>query len=114
VNPEQLARATEVGRSPDCVSADEDGFLRPPESRLPPAEAVDHTKHLEWRPGNALEGHAEDRHAEALGQRFAIPVVAVEELNDASRFAQRAHALLHPLCIHRIDKPDAVTRDQRV
>jgi hypothetical protein len=114
VNPEQLARATEVGRSPDCVSADEDGFLRAPEGRLPPAEAVDHTKHLERRPGNALKGHPEERHLEALGQRCAIPLVPVEELNDTGRLAERAHALLHPLCIHRIDEPDAFTREQRM
>jgi hypothetical protein len=78
VNPEQLARATEVGRSSDCVSADENGLLRPPEARLPPAEAVDHTKHLERRLGNALERHPEERHPEALCQGFAIPVVPVE------------------------------------
>jgi hypothetical protein len=114
VDPEQLVTGAEVTRSSEGIGADEDSFFGPPESRLPPAEAVDQAKRVEWRYGNPLERHAEERHAEARGQRRAITVMPVEELNDTGRLAERQHTLLHAVCIQRIDEPDAVTREQRV
>jgi hypothetical protein len=114
VKSEHLARGAEVTRGSEGISADEDAFFGPPEGRLVPAKAVDHTKYFEWRPGNAFEGHAKKRHAEVRGQRCAIAVVSVEELNDTDRLAERQHTLLHAICIHRIDEPDAVIQAQRV
>jgi hypothetical protein len=114
VEPEHLTRGAEVTRGSEDISADENALFGPPEGRLLPAEAIDHTKYFEWSPRNAFEGHAEERHAEARGQRCAIPVVSVEELSDTDRPAERQHTLLHPICIHRIDEPDAATQEQRV
>jgi hypothetical protein len=114
MDTERLSAGAEVRRGPEGVRADEHGFLRPPEGYFAPAEPVDGPKHLEWRPGHALEGHAEERHAETRGQKGAVPIVPVEQLDDTCGLAERVHPLLHALRVHGINKPDARARKQRV
>lgn len=114
MDAKRFPRRAEVTRSPERVGADEHGFFRPPKGCLAPAEPVDDAKHFEWRPGHTLEGHAEERHAEARGQRGAVPLVPVEELDDADRLAEREHPSVHALSLHGIDEPDAYVGKQRV
>ena len=54
------------------------------------------------------------RHAEPRGDRCAVAVVAVEQLQHAARLPERASPLLRLGPRHRVDHPDAAGGDERV
>ena len=54
------------------------------------------------------------RHAEPHRQHRRIAVVPVEKLDDAGRFARRAHTFLDAIGVNRVDQPDAALVDEGV
>ena len=50
----------------------------------------------------------------ARGERRAVALVAVEQLDDAARLAGGAHPLVQAGDVERIDQPDAAVDDERV
>jgi hypothetical protein len=53
-------------------------------------------------------------HAKPVGEAGAVALVAVEQLDDAGRPAERPHPLLDALPVDRVDEPHAPVRAQGV
>ena len=92
VHGDRVARRQEVRHRPECIAADEDTALGPPQRHLAPARG---TRAIviasNTRP---VERHLVVRDAEALGERRAVPGVAIDQLDHSGRLAQRTHALV--------------------
>ena len=54
------------------------------------------------------------RDAEARGERGAVAVVPVDELDDAGGLAEGTDALLQAGAVHGVDEPDTAVRAERV
>jgi hypothetical protein len=112
MNPKPLVAGEEVVHGPERIAADEDTSLGPPESDfLPPAPQPDRN---ELKRRHACGGHDVMRHAETLRQLGAVPIMAVEQLQDASRLARRPDPVLYPVAEKWIDRPDAAGGDEHV
>ena len=112
MNPEPLVTGEEVVHCPERIAAQEDTSLGPPEGDLlPPAPHPDRNE-LERR--HARGRYDVMRHAETLRQLGAVPVVAVEQLQDPGRLAGAPDPILHAVAEERIDHPDAAGDDESV
>ena len=98
---------------PSDVGADERPARRLPERDLAPEAVVPHRQRLERRAGDALQ-RPHERHAEPRRPGRAVARVAVEQLQDACRLAERADALLELRRVDGVDQPDAAVHAERV
>src|SRR6266571_717090 len=103
---------TEVADRSQRVRADEHALRWPPESDLAPAAPFANGDELE-RP-ERFSWDDVMRNAEPGGERRAVAIVPVEELDHADRRADRADAFLDAVSVHRIDEPNITVRDKRV
>ena len=111
--PASSSPARKNGMRAERVGADEDPALRPPERDLLPPAAAEHRQEPERRLRQRQRDDVE-RHAEPRGQRGAVAVVPVDQLDHAGRLAERADALLDAVAVDRIGQPDAAVDGERV
>jgi len=114
VDGETFARRSVVACRSERVRADERTLPGPPESGLPPAPPVADGHDLEGRAGDAGEGDAVKPRAQPLREGGTVALVAVEELDDPGRLAERAHPILDAVSVHRVDEPHASLEAERV
>jgi hypothetical protein len=108
----ELLAGSVVPRRSERVAAHEKSLLRPPKrDLLPTTVCADLT---EDERSERLARHHMVRHAEPLGERSAVAVVAVEQLDDAGRLTRGADPIHHSLPVDRIDEPDLVVHYQRM
>ena len=113
VDAEPASRRAVVARGPDRVGDDERAPFGPPERRLLPAREGRDPEGRERRAGH-LRGRHVQRHAQPRGDRRAVAVVAVEELEHAARLAERRDARVETGEVGRVDEPDAAVGGERV
>ena len=90
----------------DRLCNDERAGRSPPERRFPPPLGTDERDRLE-RAGHDRVGCDEVGNVELCGDRRAVAVVSVEQLQDAGRDAELASTRERRLEAHRVDEPDA-------
>jgi hypothetical protein len=113
MEPDALARSTEVADGPERVGADERACRRLPECDLAPPPSSAYRQSFEWRCCERLP-RAEMRHAEARSPHCTTALMTVEQLQHARRLAERTHALLELRCVDRVDQPDAALDEKGV
>ena len=117
--PEQKVHARVVPRrSVEAVRADRLGdderpLRLPPEGHLAPALRPPHRDHGERAVGERIRDD-EVRHAERRGDRRAVAVVAVEELEHGDRLAEGPGPLERRLVSDGVDEPDPAVARQDV
>lgn len=107
VNAERLAARAEVAEAAERVAAREDPLPRKPEGDLPPEHAPRDRQHDERRARHVGERRHVEGDTEALGDRRAVTLVAVEELDDPGRLAQRSDPLVDPRAVDDVCQPHA-------
>jgi hypothetical protein len=108
VHAEALSRRAEVGDRPERVGADEDAPLGPPEGNLPPEGVARDREELVRRAGDPPGRDDVVRYTEPRGDRRAVTVVAIEQLEHPARLPKRERPLLCFRPRDRVDEPDAV------
>ena len=88
VDADRLVGRAEVADGAERVADDEDPLRGEPKRHLLPEPAADDRDHLERRVGHSVEGRHVERDAEAARDGRTVALVAVEELDDASRLAE--------------------------
>lgn len=106
-----VARAV-IPRRAECVAAHENAQLGPPERNLLPAPA--HPNHAKLKRSKRLLRNGVVLHTELAGERSAVTVVTIEELNHTGRLTRGADALLDSITVECVDQPDASAFDQRM
>jgi hypothetical protein len=109
---EPFRAGAEVLRGSERIGQDEHAPLRPPQRYLLPGAPCPDRNELER--ADAGPRHDVMRNAEALGERRAVAIVPIEQLQDARRSAGCANTLVQPVPVERVDQPDAAVRDERV
>ena len=100
---------------PDCLGDEERAFCRPPKGRSRCQRLVRFTGTASnglSATASGMNGRAEP--GELVRDRRAVPVVAVEELDDGRRLSQRAYARESRLEPVRIDEPGTAVARERV
>jgi hypothetical protein len=109
-----LAGDAQLGNRAERVSANEDPRLLPPERDLLPEPALADEQELEGRALDPFPRHDVMRHAEPSGERRAVAVVPIEELDHPGRLARGTHSLLDSLPVDRIQEPEAAVHDENM
>src|SRR5437762_11928930 len=99
MDAEALASCRERPGS-DSFGNDENTPFGPPECDLFPLPRIDDAMELK-RAGRLVRQNVQ-RDAQAIRQGAAVPVVPVDQLQDAGRLTGRADPLLDPVTVHRI------------
>jgi hypothetical protein len=114
MNAEPFASGPEVRSRADRLRADEDALARKPEGDLVPARDVQNARDLEGRARDPGEGRDVERDTEPRCDSRAVPVVAIEQLDDAGRLAEASDALVDAGPVDRIENPDLPARRDRM
>jgi hypothetical protein len=109
---ETFAVGEEVVRRSECVAAEKDCRLRPPERDLVPEASVLDRHELER--ADSVAWHTMMRYAQSGGERGAVALMAIEQLEDAGRSAGGMNSLVEALPVERVDQPDTTVLDERV
>lgn len=112
VHGEPLVWRVEVARRPERVCGHQHTGLRPPERDFFPEPAVADGDEVERR--DRLTRYDVERYTKTRGQRRAVTVVPVEQLDHSGGRAGRAHTILHTVAVDGVDQPDVVADDERV
>ena len=113
VNREALAGRAKVRGGSERVRTDQHALGRPPERDLAPAGEANDADDVE-RGGGEVRRDAVERHAEPRRESGTVPVMPVEELDDARRLAEIANSGIDAAGIERIDDPNPPVRPQGV
>jgi hypothetical protein len=89
---------------PTSLGDDERALLLPPQRDLLPTQAVNDRNDFERRVGNPRR-QARERHAETSGDRLAVAVVTVEQLQHAGGPAKRGGRVQRLRIVKRVDQP---------
>ena len=111
MDAEALASSRERPGS-DSFGNDENTPFGPPECDLFPLPRIDDAMELK-RAGRLVRQNVQ-RDAQAIRQGAAVPVVPVEQLEDARGCPGRADPLLDTVSVDGIDHPDAAVLDEGV
>ena len=114
MDAERLAGRAEVVEAAECVRANEDPLLGEPERDFAPEALPDDREGDERRAFDVRERRHVERDAEAVGDGCTVPLVAVEELDDACGLAERGDPLVQALAVDDVREPDAVLGANRV
>jgi hypothetical protein len=109
---ETFAAGEEVVRRPECVAAEKDSPLRPPERDLVPEESFPDRRELER--ADRVARHAMMRYAKPGGERWTVALMAIEQLEDAGRRPGGTNSLVEAVPVERVDQPDTAVLDERV
>jgi hypothetical protein len=109
---ETVPPGEEVVRRPECVAAEEDTPLRPPECDLVPETSALDRHELER--ADRVARHTMMRYAKPGGECGAVALMAIEQLEDAGRNAGGANSRVEAGPVERIDQPDTVVLDESV
>jgi hypothetical protein len=109
---ETFAVGEEVVRRPECVAAEQDSPVRPPERDLvPEASTLDGS---EFERADGVARHDVMRNAKPGGERRTVTLMAIEQLEDAGRSPGGTNSLVETVPVERIDQPDTAAVDERV
>jgi DNA polymerase (family X) len=114
VDAEWLVSRAEVAEAPERVAADEDLLLRKPERDLAPEPASHDRQHDERRPRHVGERRDVEGDSEPVGDLSAVTLVAVDELDDSGRLAERADPLVEAGAVDDVGQPHASSGPERV
>ncbi len=114
VNAERLTARAEVAEAPERVAADEDSLCRKPERDLPPEPSAHDRQHDERRTRNVRERRHVEGNAETLGDRSAVALVTVDELDDSGRLTEGADPLVEARAVDDVRQPDASADPERM
>jgi DNA polymerase (family X) len=106
VDADRLVGGAEVADGPERVADDENSLRGEPKRHLLPEPAPDDRDHLERRVGHSVEGRHVERDAEAARDVRTVAVVAVKELDDATRLAELPDPLVDPGAVEDVREPD--------
>ena len=107
MDAERLSSGAEVGEAPERITAHEDPLLGKPERDLLPEPASDDGQHHERCTRHVGERRDVERDAEPVGDRCVVALVAVDELDDSGRLAERANPLVEAGAVDHVRQPDA-------
>ena len=105
---------SEVADGAERIADDQDPLLGEPKRDLAPEPAPDDRDHLERRLGHSVEGRLVERNAEAACDGRAVALVAVDELDHASRLAELPDPLVDPRPVEDVRQPDGASDSDRV
>ena len=114
VDADRLVGGAEVADRAERVADDQDPLPGEPKCHLLPESAADDRDHLERRVGHSVEGRHVQRDAEAARDDRTVPLVAVEELDDAFRLAELRDPLVDPGPVEDVRQPHGVLDSDRV
>ena len=113
VDTQRLSTCSKVGEAAERVGAHEDPLRRKPEGDLPPEPAPDEGQHDKRRARDLRERCHVERDAKPLGDRGAVPLVPVDELDHACRVTERAYSLVDAPAVDHVGQPDAAPDFER-
>ena len=114
VDADRLVGGAEVADRAERVADDQDPLLGEPKRHLLPEPAPDDRDHLERRLGHSVEGRHVQRDAEAARDGRTVALVAVEQLDHASRLAELPDPLVDPGPVEDVRQPHGVPDSDRV
>ena len=109
MDADRLVGGAEVAGRAERVADDQDPLCGEPKRHLLPEPAPDDRDHLERRVGHSVEGRHVERNAEAARDRRTVALVAVEQLDDASRLAELPDPLVDPGAVEDVREPDGAS-----
>jgi DNA polymerase (family X) len=114
VDADRLVGGAEVAGRAKRVAGDEDSLRREPKRHLLPEPASDDRDHLERRVGHSVEGRHVERDAEASCDGRAVALVAVEQLDRASRLTELSDPPVDPGAVEDVRQPHGIPDSDRV
>ena len=87
---------------------------RKPERDLAPEPSAHDRQHDERRTRNVRERRHVEGNAETLGDRSAVALVTVDELDDSGRFTEGADPLVEARAVDDVRQPDASADPERM
>ena len=114
VDADRLVGRAEVADRAERVADDQDPLLGEPKRHLLPEPAPDDRDHLERRLGHSVEGRHVQRDAEAARDVLTVTLVAVEQLDHASRLAELPDPFVDPRPVEDVRQPHGVPDSDRV
>jgi DNA polymerase (family X) len=114
VDADRLVRCAEVTDGAERVADDEDSLRGEPNRHLLPEPASDDRDHLERCVEHSVEGRHVERDAEAASDGRTVALVAVEQLDRASRLAELRDPLVDPRAVEDVRQPHGIPDSDRV
>jgi DNA polymerase (family X) len=114
VDADRLVGCAEVPDGAERVADDEDSLRSEPKRHLLPEPVSDDRDHFERRVGHSVKGRHVERGAEASCDGRAVALVAVEQLDHASRLAELPDPLVDPGAIEDVRQPHGIPDSDRV
>jgi hypothetical protein len=109
VNAEWFAPCAEVTEAAERVAADEDPLSRKPERDLPPEHASCDRQNDERHTRHVRERCYVERDAEPFGNRSAVALVTVDELDDCGGLPERTDPLIETGAVDDVHQPDLLS-----
>jgi hypothetical protein len=114
MDAKRLAPRAEVVEAAERVAAHENPLGGKPEGDLPPEPAPDEGQNDERRAGHLREWRHVEGDAEPLGDRGAVALVTIDELDDSGRLAERADPLVETRSVDDVRQPNVFSDPESV
>jgi DNA polymerase (family 10) len=108
VDADRLVARSEVADGAERIADDQDPLCGEPKRHLLPEPAPDDRDHPERRVGHSVEGRFVERDGEASCDSRAVALVAVEQLDHASRLPEFRDPFVDPRPVEDVRQPDGV------